>query len=111
MYGIVWKILTFPAAVDFEGYIEWMLAVMVTIFISGIILMRMRRRMVESDGALEKQAGFSIEALEEMRSRGEIGENEFKVLRRAALGLDAGDKDVDNAASSGGGGMSMNDEV
>ena len=111
MQDVLWTVVAALATNDFTEYVEWMLVVMVTLFVSGLILMRIRRRALRRDRAAREAAGFSIEALEAMRERGEIGPEEFKVLRRAALGLDAGREDDDNAASSGDGGMSMNDEV
>ena len=111
MRDIAQVMLIGPAKVDFAGYVQWTLVVMASIILLGIVLLVFRRMMVAHDDAVGQQAGFSIGALEAMRERGEIGPEEFKVLRRAALGLDGGGENEDNAPSSGGGGMSMNDEV
>lgn len=98
-----WTVLPAVAAIDYSGYLFWCMIVAVGVALLGVALMMLRRRMRSRGVGAEFESGFSIEALEAMRCDGQIDEAEFKALRRAALGLDAGGDSVDNAVSSEGG--------
>ena len=55
-----------------------------------IVLVLFKRRCGSGVSGPE-EPGLSIEKLENLRSSGQISEEEFRVLRRAVLGLDAGE--------------------
>ena len=57
-----------------------------------------------SIGGSHGQSAFDIDSLERMRSEGLITDEEFRKLRRAALGLDVGAAKADNSTSSAPGG-------
>jgi hypothetical protein len=89
------------------GDTAWPLAigslVIVGIFVvGGVLISWVRRRFHPAsrrqDGSLA--GGFSLERLDVMRRSGEISDEEFRSLRRAALGLDAGAAKSPNCASS-----------
>jgi hypothetical protein len=71
------------------------------VLLAGVGLVWLRRRVLSSEGR-GGAAGrsFSIEGLEEMRRAGQISEQEFRTLRRAALGLDVGSREAGDPASS-----------
>ncbi|RPI62618.1 MAG: hypothetical protein EHM48_03805 [Planctomycetaceae bacterium] len=67
--------------------IVWLAGLLVVLTILGIALMKFRRKYLAKD-AESDEAGFSIESLEKMKKAGNISDEEFRRLRRAALGLD-----------------------
>jgi hypothetical protein len=69
-------------------------ALMVVAFVAGFFVLRARRRMLEK--ARADGPGFVVEELEAMRRSGQISAEEFRALRRKALGL-APESDKDNA--------------
>ena len=111
LQSITWTSWPLFGAADFVGYITWILVAMGMIVGLGALLMVVRRKIGPDRPGMDEQAGFSIDAIEEMRRHGEIDEAEFKALRRAALGLGAPEPGEDDPASSDQGGVSMNDEV
>ena len=64
----------------------WGLALVALIVIAGVGLLWFRRRLAQGRGPAP--ATFSMEALEAMRTSGELSAEEFRRLRRAALPLD-----------------------
>ena len=99
------------AAADYLEYVLWFAGLMVVIIVLGVALAVFRKKFGSATSDPEQSAGFSIEALEAMRSSGQIDEAEFKAMRRVALGLDAGGESVDNGATSDDGPVSMNEEA
>ena len=104
-----WIVLP-AAAAGYGSYVLWLAGVMVAIMAAGVVLAVFRKKVKSAAWDMQQSAGFSIEALESMRRSGQIDEAEFKAMRRIALGLDAEDESVDNAASSDAGPVSMNDK-
>jgi len=80
----------------------WCASVLAAVFILGAALMVIRHKYRPQEGRGEESAGFGIEQLESMVDDGQISRDEFRALRRAALGLDCGAGSDDNAPSSGG---------
>ncbi len=72
----------------------------VAVLAMGAVVLWARRRYRSADSDGDKQAGFSIEQLEDLRKSGQISPAEFACLRRSALGLDVRDDKRDNSASS-----------
>lgn len=99
-----------PAATDYWQYVFWSLVVCGTVAFLGVVLLVLRRKIRPDAQAPRQVDAFSGEALETMRQGGQIDEAEFRSLRRTALGLDAPERSEDNAASSDGGRVSMNEE-
>jgi len=64
----------------------WGLVLLALIVIAGVGFLWFRRRLAE--GRRSAPATFSMEALEALRTSGELSEGEFRRLRRAALPLD-----------------------
>ena len=69
----------------------------------GVVVLILRRRFHPDAVRPDEQAGFSLERLEALRAAGTIAEEEFKLLRRAALGLDNRAANCQNGSSSEGG--------
>ena len=65
-------------------------ALIVAIVVIGLVVMPYVRRKYHpaSQEGPRPAGGFDIEHLESMRRRGEISQEEFRALRRAALGLE-----------------------
>jgi len=87
--------------------LAWHLAVggvlILALVIGGSVLVPWLRRRFHPSGRAGRGApgaGFRIERLEAMRRDGEISEEEFRVLRRSALGLDRGVGKTQDSASS-----------
>ena len=75
------------------------LLVLAMVLVGGVLLPWLRRRWRPSrDG--RSAAGFSIDRLEAMRRDGEISDEEFRVLRRSAMGLGVKAAKTDNCESS-----------
>ena len=71
--------------------------------VGGSVLIPWLRRQFHPSGRTRDETldrGFTIGRLEAMRREGEISDEEFRVLRRSALGLDAGPGKTHNSASS-----------
>jgi hypothetical protein len=85
--------------------------ILTVLLIVGLVFVPwVRRRYHPSNiDGLDGGSVFDIEGLERMRRAGLITEEEFRLLRRAALGLDRKASKVDNSASSAPGGR--DDEV
>ena len=67
----------------------------------GLVIPWVRRRFHPSSATRRGvEQGFRIEELEAMRSRGEISDEEFRALRRAAFGLGPSPAKTGNSASS-----------
>ena len=82
----------------------WFGAVLGAVVVLAIALLVLRRKFRPGGGVRdEESAGFGMEQLESMLESGQISLEEFRVLRRLALGLDAGAACGDNAPSSAGG--------
>ena len=77
--------------------------VIAAIFVLGVVVLVLRRRFHPGVMRPEEQVGFSLDRLEKLRAAGTIAEEEFKVLRRAALGLDNRARNSHNGSSSEGG--------
>jgi len=58
------------------------------VVLAGVVVIVWLRRRLHDGGA--KTEAFSVEQLEVMRAEGRISDEEFRGLRRALLGLDAG---------------------
>ena len=92
---------------DAADGLTWHLAIggvlILAMVVSGSILIPWLRRRLRGPGPGGEQApggGFTIERLEAMRRRGGISDEEFRVLRRSALGLDGVGGETHNSASS-----------
>jgi len=88
------------AAWDGEVFL-WGGAAIVSLLLLGAGLIWLRRTC--SSGAREGDdggAGFSIGDLESLRASGLLSEDEFRRLRRVALGIDASEAACDNSCSS-----------
>lgn len=74
----------------------------VVIVAVGVPLGRWLRREFHPSGwnRPRRHGAFSAEELESMRASGELSDEEFRALRRAAMGLDAKAPRRDNSASS-----------
>ena len=64
----------------------WSMVLLILVVLAGVGVLWLRRR-VEAQGSRAPKT-FSLEALEAMRAADELGEEEFRRLRRAALPLD-----------------------
>jgi uncharacterized membrane protein len=76
----------------------WCIILIVGILAAAIVLSRLRRRAVARDEVTEEV--FSLEALEEMLAHGQITLDEYRKLRRAALGLGAAEGPPAESSSS-----------
>lgn len=77
----------------------WTAVVMGAMVALGAVTMWLRHRFTRMEDTA-RRASLSIDALERMRERGDISDEEFRVLRVTALGLDSGRAGSDNASSS-----------
>jgi hypothetical protein len=77
-------------------------AILAALLIGGLVIAPwVRRRYHPSNvGGADDGSPFDIERLERMRRDGLITEEEFRLLRRAALGLDIKAAKADNSTSS-----------
>jgi len=79
----------------------WGIVVVLALLLLGALLLWMRRRYHSLPSRRESaEAGFSIGGLESLRRNAQITREEFKRLRRLALGLDRGPEEKDNPTSS-----------
>ena len=76
------------------------LAVVAGVVVMGFVLLLLRRKYHPKYAADEDDTGFSMDRLERLRREGEISDEEFRRLRRVALGLDIPAAQADNASSS-----------
>ncbi len=86
-------------------------AILAVLFIGGVVVVPwVRRRYHPSNiGGSDHGSPFDIGRLERMRRDGLVTEEEFRLLRRRALGLDIKAAKADNSTSSAPGGS--DDEV
>ena len=84
------------------GWFIWGGAFLAALLIGGLVIAPWVRRRYHPSNVGGGDAGspFDVERLERMRRDGLITEEEFRVLRRAALGLDMKAAKADNSASS-----------
>ncbi len=95
--------LTVLATTEFDAwpFIIAGLAFIAVLVILGLILIPwVRRRYMSGDSAGLAGSALDIESLERSRREGLITDEEFRRLRRAALGLDIKPAKQDNSASS-----------
>jgi len=78
-------------------------AVIACLVAMGVGAVWMRRKF-DPRRAEKLQGGFTVERLEAMLRSGELSPEEFRFLRRRALGLDAAGGKLDNSSSSAPGG-------
>ena len=70
------------------------------VFVGTVVIPWVRRRFHPANRAASVDSGFKVDELEAMWRDGRISEQEFRVLRRAALGLGMEVAKTDNSASS-----------
>ncbi len=77
-------------------------ALMVVLFLVGVVVAPWFRRKYHPSniGGPDGRSVFDIDRLERMRRESLITEEEFRILRRAALGLDITAAKADNSTSS-----------
>jgi len=68
----------------------WGTVLILSLLAFWIVLVLLRRRYGRGASAL-REPGLSMEELENLRSSGQISDEEFRALRRAVLGLDVGE--------------------
>jgi len=90
---------------DVGGDLTWNLAIggllILGLIVGATVVIPWVRRRFDPSGQDESAKGvFAIERLEAMRGAGEITAEEFRLLRRSALGLDGISGKGDNSASS-----------
>lgn len=66
----------------------------------GIVLARRRYLKCRAPDSEAEDAGFAIEQVESLHESGQISDEEFRTLRKAALGLDGGTAKKDNSPLS-----------
>jgi len=74
--------------------------ILVIIVIGAVVIPWIKRRYAGGGEVSGPEQGFSIEHLQRMHDSGEISREEFRRLRRAALGLEAETAKTDNSPSS-----------
>ena len=85
---------------DSATYIVVCVALILVIIVIGAVVIPWIKRRYAGGEVSGPEQGFSIEHLQRMHDRGEISGEEFRRLRRAALGLDAETAKTDNSPSS-----------
>ena len=105
-----WKGFVVILAAGVSGLVIWCVALLAAVAVLGVALLVIRRKYRPGSGDRPEPAGFDIEQLESMLASGQISPEEFRVLRRSALGLDCGAGSGNNAPSSGGGDDDDDDE-
>lgn len=78
-------------------------AILITLVLAlGIGIILAKRRYLKSRGpdSEAEGPGFAIEQVESLHDSGQISDQEFRILRNAALGLDDGTVKKDNSALS-----------
>lgn len=105
-----WKGFCPVLAAGVGGLVIWCAALLAAVAVLGAALLAIRRRYRPGSGHRSEPAGFDIEQLESMLAGGQISPEEFRFLRRSALGLDGGGGSGNNAPSSGGGDDDDNDD-
>jgi len=80
----------------------WGCVLIAVVLALGFVLVVLRRKYHPAGGGeRQERPGFSVEGLEALRRQGQISEEEFRRLRRAALGLGGGGQETGDPASSG----------
>jgi len=109
MAMLIWSILAVPSA---AGGAEapnglWELMVWGTILTGAVLALGIgvvlaRRKYLESRALDSKRegAGFAMDKIESLHEGGQISDEEFRILRNVALGLDNGVEKKDNSALS-----------
>ncbi len=92
------------ARVPAEGLRQLLIGagLLAALLVIGLIIVPWIRRRYHGEGGGSEGAIFDIERLEAMRRRGEMSDEEFRKLRRVALGLDAPGENADNPTATGG---------
>lgn len=91
------------AAAPVGDILLWSAVLVALVLALGALLLFLRRRYHPTHGqGADAEAALSIDRLEALRRQGQITDEEFRRLRRAALGLDAPAARRENGASSGG---------
>ena len=94
---------------DTWNVLFWCCIILVAIVILGIALLVLRRKMLSHNSG-RCDSRLSMELIEKMLGDGNISLEEYKTLRRSALGLDKSGKGLDNASSSSeADGLTMNE--
>jgi hypothetical protein len=79
----------------------WGCVLIAVVLALGFVLVVLRKKYhPASGGEQDGRRGFSIEGLEALRREGQISEEEFRRLRRAALGLASQVEEKDDPALS-----------
>lgn len=109
MVTLIWSILAVgPLGAGAEGspslwqIVIWGVVLIALVLGLGIGIVLARRKYIEArgpDGEAE-DPGFAIEQVETLHDSGRISDQEFRILRKAALGLDGGVVKKDNSALS-----------
>ncbi len=90
------------ASVDL-GYVVWFLVIgslmILLLLVAYVLMSRLRRRALEDTS--ESAPPFTMEGLENMRSSGQISDEEYRRLRRQVLGIDAGDGSSSSGPADG----------
>lgn len=68
----------------------WSLAVLAAFLLGGAVVFYWLKRRLLSDDESDRPPGFTLESLERLRDEGQLTEEEFRRLRKSALGLDVG---------------------
>jgi len=63
----------------------WILALIVTVFVGGLILLAIRRRMLIHDESISVGSSGLLDHLHQMHKDGEINDDEFAHARKAIL--------------------------
>lgn len=79
--------MTVVAASDSAVKMVWAAALIGAVIVLGILLLLARWLYVRMVYGKIRDEGFALEDLEKMRDAGQISEEEFKQLRRTAIGL------------------------
>ena len=80
----------------------WGLALVAGVLALGFVLLVLRRKYHPQYATDKDAAGFSMDRLDRLHREGGISDEEFRHLRRVALGLDIPAAPVDNGSSSSG---------
>ena len=65
----------------------WGVVLLVVIVVAGLVILTLRKQLLDR-ATTEKSDRFDLGRLEQLRTEGELSEDEFRRLRNIALGLD-----------------------
>lgn len=109
MVMLIWSILAVPSAGDgaeaparlWETMV-WGAVLTGLVLALGIGVVLARRKYLESRalGSEREGTGFAMDKIESLHEGGQISDEEFRILRNVALGLDNGVEKEDNSALS-----------